>query len=123
MSAVFRSKCNEIQKTSEKRKSSKNYNLFVMSAVFWSKWNEIQKTYKNHQNPMNSYWGFFGIFSEFVQFWLENSVPNQTDEVKWIILLLLTLKRILVEVSWFLHFFLKISDLWCHLAFFLLFSK
>ena len=35
---------------------------------------------------------FFGIFSEFVQFWLENSGPNQLDELKWIILLLLTPK-------------------------------
>ena len=33
---------------------------------------------------------FFRIFSEFVQFWLENSGPNQLDELKWIILLLLT---------------------------------
>ena len=32
---------------------------------------------------------FFGILSEFVQFWLENSGPNQLDELKWIILLLL----------------------------------
>ena len=35
---------------------------------------------------------FFGIFSEFVQFWLENSSSNQLDELKWIILLLLTPK-------------------------------
>jgi hypothetical protein len=35
---------------------------------------------------------FFGIFSKFVQFWLENSNPNQLDELKWIILLLLTPK-------------------------------
>ena len=35
---------------------------------------------------------FFWIFSEFVQFWLENSGPNQLDELKWIILLLLTPK-------------------------------
>jgi hypothetical protein len=35
---------------------------------------------------------FFGIFSKFVQFWLENSSPNQLDELKWIILLLLTPK-------------------------------
>jgi len=35
---------------------------------------------------------FFGIFSKFVQFWLENSGPNQLDELKWIILLLLTPK-------------------------------
>ena len=35
---------------------------------------------------------FFGIFSEFVQFWLENSGPNQLLELKWIILLLLTPK-------------------------------
>jgi len=32
---------------------------------------------------------FFGIFSKFVQFWLENSGPNQLHELKWIILLLL----------------------------------
>ena len=31
----------------------------------------------------------FGILSEFVQFWLKNSGPNQLDELKWIILLLL----------------------------------
>jgi hypothetical protein len=35
---------------------------------------------------------FFGIFSEFVQFWLENSGPNQLDELKWVMLLLLTPK-------------------------------
>jgi hypothetical protein len=35
---------------------------------------------------------FIGIFSKFVQFWLENSNPNQLDELKWIILLLLTPK-------------------------------
>jgi hypothetical protein len=35
---------------------------------------------------------FFGIFSKFVQFWLENSGPNQLDELKWIKLLLLTPK-------------------------------
>jgi hypothetical protein len=35
---------------------------------------------------------FLGIFSEFVQFWLENSSPNQLDKLKWIILLLLTPK-------------------------------
>jgi hypothetical protein len=34
----------------------------------------------------------FGIFSEFVQFWLENSNPNQLDKLKWIKLLLLTPK-------------------------------
>ena len=34
----------------------------------------------------------FGIFSKFVQFWLKNSGPNQLDELKWIILLLLTPK-------------------------------
>ena len=34
----------------------------------------------------------FGILSEFVQFWLENSSPNQLDELKWITLLLLTPK-------------------------------
>jgi hypothetical protein len=34
----------------------------------------------------------FGIFSEFVQFWLKNSNPNQLDELKWIKLLLLTPK-------------------------------
>ena len=32
----------------------------------------------------------FRIFSEFVHFWLENSGPNQLDELKRIILLLLT---------------------------------
>ena len=34
----------------------------------------------------------FGIFSKFVQFWLENSGPNQLDQLKWIILLFLTPK-------------------------------
>ena len=33
---------------------------------------------------------FFRIFSEFVQFWLENSGPNQLDDLKLTILLLLT---------------------------------
>jgi hypothetical protein len=31
----------------------------------------------------------FGILSEFVQFWLENSNTNQLNEIKWIILLFL----------------------------------
>ena len=75
----------------EKQTSSRNYNLFVWSAVFQPKWNDIQKSYKNYQNPLKRYC-FFGIFSEFVQFWLENSNPNQLDELKWIILLLLTPK-------------------------------
>jgi hypothetical protein len=35
---------------------------------------------------------FFGIFSKFVQFWLENSGSNQLDELKLAILLLLTPK-------------------------------
>jgi hypothetical protein len=35
---------------------------------------------------------FFRIFSEFVQFWLENSSSNQLDELKLTILLLLTPK-------------------------------
>ena len=38
---------------------------------------------------------FFGIFLEFFQFWLENSGPNQLDELKWIILLLLKPKPLL----------------------------
>ena len=60
--------------------SSRNYNLFVWSAVFQPKWNASQKTYKNYQNPVKSYC-YFRIFSEFVQFWLENSGPNQLDEL------------------------------------------
>ena len=75
----------------EKWKSSRNYNLFVWSAVFQPKWNDIQKSYKNYQNPVKSYC-FFGIFSEFVQSWPKISSPNQLDEIKWIILLLLTPK-------------------------------
>ena len=39
---------------------------------------------------------FFGIFSKFIQFWLENSGQNQLDELKWIILLLLTPKPFLI---------------------------
>jgi hypothetical protein len=35
---------------------------------------------------------FFRIFSEFVQFWLENSGPNQIGELKLTVLLLLTPK-------------------------------
>jgi hypothetical protein len=35
---------------------------------------------------------FFGIFSKFVQFWLENSGSNQLDKLKLAILLLLTPK-------------------------------
>jgi hypothetical protein len=45
---------------------------------------------------------FFGIFSEFVQFWLENSGSNHLDELKWIIL---PRGGIIVEISWLLHFF------------------
>jgi hypothetical protein len=37
----------------------------------------------------------FRIFSEFVQFWLENSGSNQLDELKLTMLLLLTTKPFL----------------------------
>ena len=64
---------------------------------------------------------FFGILSEFVQFWLENSGPNQLVELKWIIMLLLkpkpSLDGIIMEISCFFFLF-QISDLWRHLAFF-----
>ena len=68
-----------------------------------------KKPYINYKNPLKSYWGFslfflkkvisirylsdhlyvFWILSEFVQFRLENSGPNQLDEFKWIIRLFL----------------------------------
>jgi hypothetical protein len=63
--------------------------LFVWFAVFQPKWNDIQKSYKKYKSIELL---FFGIFSKFVQFWLENSGPNQLDELKWIKLLLLTPK-------------------------------
>ena len=44
----------------------------------------VQKLSKSSEKLL-----FFGILSEFVQFWLEKSGPNQLDELKWIILLLL----------------------------------
>jgi hypothetical protein len=44
----------------------------------------LQKSSKSSEELL-----FFGILSEFVQFWLENSGSNQLDELKWIILLLL----------------------------------
>ena len=73
----------------EKQTSSRNYNLFVRSAVFQPN----GMTFKKPTNIIKSSEKllFFGIFSEFVQ-WLENSVPNQLDELKWIVLLLLTPK-------------------------------
>ena len=66
---------------------SRDLYLFVWSTVFQPKWNDIknlQKLSKSSEKLL-----FFGILSEFVQFWLENSGPNQLDELKWIILLLL----------------------------------
>ena len=59
----------------EKQISSRNYNLFVRSTVFQPKLNKILKTYKNHQNPFQKLL-LFGILSEFIQYWLENSNPN-----------------------------------------------
>ena len=52
----------------------------------------FKKTYKNYQNPLTIYW-FLRYFSEFVQFRLKNSGPNQLDKLKLIILLLLTHPR------------------------------
>ena len=51
----------------EKGTRSKNYNLFVRSAVFQPKWNDVQKTYKNHQNPVKSYY-FLGYFQSLFNF-------------------------------------------------------
>ena len=72
----------------EKQTSSMNYNLFVWSDVFQPKWNDnkqnLEKLSKSREKLM-----VFEILSKFVQFWLENSNPNQIDELKWIILLLL----------------------------------
>ena len=64
-----------------------NYNLFVWSTVFQPKWYDIKKPIKLSKSSKKLL--FFGILSEFVQFWLENSSPNQLDKFKWIILLLL----------------------------------
>ena len=51
----------------EKKTRSRNYNLFVWSAVFQQKRNDIQKTYKNHQNPVKSYF-FLGYFQSLFNF-------------------------------------------------------
>jgi hypothetical protein len=75
----------------EKQTSSRNYDLFVWSAVFQPKWNCIQKNLQKISKSTEKLL-FFRIFSEFVQFWLENSGPNQLDELKLTILLLLTPK-------------------------------
>ena len=59
----------------EKQTNSRKYNLFVWSAVFLAKMNDIKITFKNCQNLVKNYCSF-GILSEFVEFWLENSSPN-----------------------------------------------
>jgi hypothetical protein len=64
----------------EKTTTSRNYNLFVRSAVFQSKWNDIQKKLQKLSKSIEKLL-FFGIFSEFVPFWVENSSPNQLDEI------------------------------------------
>ena len=72
----------------QKRTIARNYNLFVWFSVFWPKWNDIKKNLQKLSKSIKKLL-FFGILSEFIQFWLENGGPNQLDELKWIILLLL----------------------------------
>ena len=62
----------------EKRTSSRNYNLFVWSSVFQPKLNDIKKPPKKLSKSSEKLL-FFGILSEFVQFGLKNSGPNQLD--------------------------------------------
>ena len=111
----------------EKRTSSWNYNLFVWSAVFQPKFNEIKKPTKIIKVQLKV--TFFGILSQFVQFWLENRGLNELDELKQIILLLLKPKSSVDAkqqwryVSWFLHFFLRFLTYGATQIFFSLFLK
>ena len=44
---------------SEKGTSPRNFNLFVWSTVFQPKWNDIQKSYRNYQDSLKSFLGYF----------------------------------------------------------------
>ena len=76
---------------SKKRTRSRSYSLFAWSAGFFAKmvWHS-----KNLQTLSKSSIKlvFFRIFSEFVQFCQKNSSPDQLNELKLTILLLLTPK-------------------------------
>jgi hypothetical protein len=62
--------------------------ICLFGPLFFSKngmtFKNLQKLSKSSEKIL-----FFRIFSEFVQFWLKNSNPNQLDELKLTILLLL----------------------------------
>ena len=110
----------------EKRTSSRNYNLFVWSAVFQPKWSNIEERYKNHQNSLKSCC-FLGYFQSFFNFGWKTAA--QTYKV-----------NLSGSYCFFWHprhpqrsnnsgdilvfrFLIEFSDLWRHLAIFLLFSK
>ena len=75
----------------QRRGQSQGTIICLLGPLFFS---QNGRTSKNLQKSSKSTEKllFFGIFSEFVQFWLKNSGPNQLYEIKWIILLLLAPK-------------------------------
>ena len=114
----------------EKRTSLKNYkyvcSLFVWSAVFQPKWNDIQKTYKNYQNPVKSCW-FLEYFQSLFNFGWKTAAQTNKMNLNGSYGFLWhpshPLRRNNSGGIMVFTFLFKISDLWCHLAFFSLFPK
>jgi hypothetical protein len=94
----------------EKQTSSRDYNLFVGFVVFQPKWNGIQNTYKNYQNPAKSYC-FLGYFQSFSIL----AGKQKPKSIRWTLVdhtasfdtQVIPRGRIIVEISWFLHFVLR----------------
>jgi hypothetical protein len=91
----------------ENRTSSRNYNLFG----WFPKWNDIQKSYENYQNPLKSYCFFLNIFK--VCSILAGKQrpkpirPTKVDHTASFDTQAIPRGEIIVEILWFLHFFLR----------------
>ena len=102
--------CGRCLGCAEKMTSSRQYNLFVCFAVLQPKLNDIQKIYKNYQKPLTSYCflDIFGVCSILAEKqwqkpirwnWMDHTASFDTQAIPR--------GRIIVEISWFLHFFLR----------------
>ena len=101
----------------EKWASSRSYNLFVWFAFF----SQNGMTFKKATKIIKIHC-FLGYFQSLFKFGWKNSGPNHLE---WVTLLLLTPKGgKIMEISWFLHFFLKFLTCGArYLAFFFIISK
>ena len=95
----------------EKQIRSRKYNLFVWFAVFQPKWNNIQKTYKNHQNPLKNYC-FGGHFQSLFNFVSKtvtqtHKMDLKVDHADYFVTQGIPRGTVIVEISWFLQFFLR----------------